>query len=69
MNSFNIYMKSLTQAQKSRGVLARSGIRSEIIRETGKNGCVFRLRVTVRNGGREEVCALLRKAGIPCDIS
>lgn len=66
MNSFNINMKSSTQAYKARSVLARGGFRSVVERTHGKNGCSFALRVY---GNRGEVCALLSAAGIPCDIS
>lgn len=67
MNSFTINMRNQTQALKARSMLARMGIRSMVERTHGRNGCMFRLRVFT--GRKGEVCALLSKAGIPCDIS
>ena len=67
MDSFYINMQSATQAQKTRAVLARSGIRSTVERYHSRGkGCSFRLRVYADRG---KVCPLLAKAGIPCDIS
>ncbi len=66
MDSFTINMKNSTQAFKARALLARNGIRSMVERtHRPRTGCSFALRVF---GREKEVCALLRSAGIPCDI-
>ena len=67
MDSFTINMKNSTQAYKAQTLLARRGIRSRVERtQHPHKGCSFALRVY---GREKEVCALLRSAGIPCDIS
>lgn len=67
MDSFTINMKNQTQAQKAQAMLAKRGIRSRIEHtHHPRTGCSFALRVF---GREREVCALLRSAGIPCDIS
>ena len=67
MDSFTINMKNSTQAYKAQALLAKRGIRSRVERtHHPRVGCSFALRIY---GREREVCALLRSAGIPCDIS
>ena len=65
MNYFIINIRSMTQAEKARLFLARNGIKSIIRRTTGRNGCVFMLKIY---GDRETVCPLLSRVGISCDL-
>ncbi len=67
MDSFTINMRNHTQAMKGRSALSRLGIRSAVERTHGRNGCSFRLRVF--GGNRRQICALLNRAGVPCDLS
>jgi len=63
-----IYIKSITQAQKALSYLQRHGIRCIIERSFGRSGCGFALKVTDKNVGQAEVCALLGSIGVSCDI-
>lgn len=65
MNYFTINTKSITQAEKARRFLLRSGIKSAVERATGASGCGFRLKIY---GERNYCCKLLAKAGINCDL-
>ena len=66
MDSFTINMRNSTQAYKAQALLSKHGIRSKVERtHRPRMGCSFALRVF---GREKEVCALLRTAGIPCDI-
>lgn len=65
MDNFTIKLKSATQAEKARLLLARSGIKSTAERVTGRGGCGFVLRIF---GDRDKVCPMLTRAGISCDI-
>lgn len=71
MNSFNIYMRSFTQAEKARSFLAGNGIRSIVERgyAGAGRGCGFSLRVFEGKADRNEVCRLLARININCDIS
>ncbi len=61
-----IHIKSLTQAQKAMRFLQQHGIRCMTERSFGKGGCGFALKVTDKNAGKAEVCALLGSIGIDC---
>lgn len=65
MNFFVINAKSMTQAEKARLYLARSGIKSVVMRTTGRSGCTFSLKIF---GEKGTVCPLLSRVGISCDI-
>ena len=65
MNFFLINTRSMTQAEKARLLLARNGIKSVVIRTSGRNGCTFTLKIF---GDRGTVCPLLSRAGISCDL-
>lgn len=65
MNFFVINAKSMTQAEKARLYLARSGIKSVVMRTTGRSGCTFSLKIFGEKGA---VCPLLSRVGISCDI-
>lgn len=65
MNFFIINARSMTQAEKARLFLARNGIRSVVQRTTGKNGCMFTLKIF---GDEKSVCPMLSRVGISCDI-
>ncbi len=65
MNFFIINTRSMTQAEKARLYLARNGIKSVIIRTTGRNGCKFTLKVF---GDAGTVCPMLSRIGISCDL-
>ncbi len=65
MNYFTINARSMTQAEKARLHLARNGIRSVVVRTTGRNGCTFTLKIF---GDRGKACPLLSQVGISCDI-
>ncbi len=65
---YSIYIKSFTTAQKAHNFLMKHNIRSMIIRSTSKKyGCGFALKIS--GADRAEVCALLRKIGVSCDLS
>lgn len=69
LDSFTIYMKNFTHAQKAYRYLTGKRISCRVERSFGRGqGCGFVLRVT---GGadRNEVCALLSDIGVSCDIS
>lgn len=70
MESFNIYIRSFTRAQKAREHLARQGVRCIVERTQRKGqGCGFAVRITGGNADRDRVCALLREVGVDCDLS
>ncbi len=63
MNFFDINTESRTRAEKARLHLSRSGIRSTVIRTTGKGGCRFSLRIY---SDRDKVRPILGGIGIHC---
>ena len=65
MDNFTIKLKSATQVEKARLLLARSGIKSTAERVTGRGGCGFALKIF---GDRAKVCPMLSRVGISCDI-
>ena len=65
MKYFMINARSYTQAEKARLFLARNGIKSTVERTTGRGGCSFSLKIY---GDRQEVCPLLARIGVSCDI-
>lgn len=65
MKYFMINARSYTQAEKARLFLARNGIKSTVERTTGRGGCVFSLKIY---GDRQEVCPMLARIGLSCDI-
>ena len=70
MDSFTIYIRSFTTAQKAREHLMRQGVRCIVERTQRRGqGCGFAIRITGGNADRERVCALLRDIGVDCDIS
>lgn len=66
---YQINIKSFTQAQKAMNYLLRHGIRCSVERSFGKGGCGFALKVTDKNAGKAEVCALLGSIGVDCGLS
>lgn len=66
---FQINIKSLTKAQKAMNFLQKHGIRCSVERSFGRGGCGFVLKVTDKNAGKAEVCALLGSIGVDCGLS
>lgn len=65
-----INIKSFTQAQKAMMFLQKHGIRCAVERSFGRGkGCGFVLKVTDKNAGEAEVCALLGSIGVNCGLS
>lgn len=66
---YSIYIKSFTAAQKARNLLLQHNIQSSIMRTSNKTqGCGFALKITDKRADKAEVCALLKKIGVNCDI-
>ncbi len=66
---YTINIKSFTAAQKARSYLQKHGIGCSVERITNKGqGCGFSLRFADSRVGKAEVCALLDKIGITCDL-
>ena len=67
---YSIYIKSFTSAQKARNLLYQHNIRSMIMHASNKKlGCGFALKITDSRADKAEVCALLKRIGVSCDIS
>ncbi len=66
---FQINIKSFTKAQKAMNFLQKHGIRCGVERGFGRGGCGFVLKVTDKNAGQAEVCALLGSIGVDCGLS
>lgn len=49
--------------------LQKHGIRCGVERSFGRGGCGFVLKVTDKNAGQAEVCALLGSIGVDCGLS
>ena len=66
---YQINIKSFTQARKAMNYLQKHGIRCGVERSFGQGGCGFILKVTDKNAGKAEVCALLSSIGVDCGLS